>query len=113
MALAQFNSKDVKTRSALVEAAVKVSKVYTFDITKAYAIFDQLLLAKIVKLRPRHNIPKVEDLKGKTYCKYHNSNKHTINNYVVFHDAIQSWIDNSKLKFPKKPPMVVDADPKP
>ena len=35
-------------------------------MTKADVIFDQLLLAKIIKLRPGHNIPKAEELKGKT-----------------------------------------------
>ncbi|KAM2867361.1 hypothetical protein COP2_023288 [Malus domestica] len=106
--LTQINSKDVKTRSA-TEATVKTSKVYTFDITKAEAIFDQLLLAKNIKLQPGHNIPKAEKLKGKTYCKYHNSTKHATNNCVVFRDDIQSWIDKGKLKFPEKR-MTVDAD---
>ncbi|KAM1985130.1 hypothetical protein ACFX16_013324 [Malus domestica] len=59
-------------------------------------------MAKIIKLQPKHNIPKSEELKGKTYCKYHNSNKHTTNNCIVFRDAIQSWIDKGKLKFPEK-----------
>ncbi|KAM1543946.1 hypothetical protein PS2_013205 [Malus domestica] len=89
-ALAHANSKDVKTRSTSVEVAVKKSKVYTFDITKANAIFDQLLIAKIVKLRPGYNVPKADDLKGKIYYKYHNLDKHTMNNCVVFRDAIQS-----------------------
>ncbi|KAM1305749.1 hypothetical protein ACFX13_023443 [Malus domestica] len=100
-ALAQIHSKDAKTRSAS-EEIIKTSKVYTFDITKADAIFDKLLLAKIIKLMPGHNIPKAEKLKGKTYYKYHNSNKHTTNNCVMFRDAIQSWIDKGKLKFPEK-----------
>ncbi|KAM1581879.1 hypothetical protein ACFX10_029678 [Malus domestica] len=78
----------------------------------ADAIFDQLLLAKIFKLQLRHNIPKAEELKGKTYCKYHNLNKHTTNNCVVFRDAIQSWIDKGKLKFPEKH-MTVGVDPFP
>ncbi|KAM1519719.1 hypothetical protein ACFX1Z_022490 [Malus domestica] len=91
---------------------MKTSKVYTFDITKANAIFDQLLSAKIIKLRPGHNIPKAEELKGKIYCKYHNSSKHTTNNYVVFQDNVQSWIDNGKLRFPEKK-MSVDTDPFP
>jgi len=110
-ALTQINSKDAKTRSAS-EETIKTSKVYTFDITKADAIFDQLLLAKIIKLRPGHNIPKAEELKGKTYCKFHNSNKYTTNNCVVFHDAIQSWIDKGKLKFPEKQ-MAIDVNPFP
>ncbi|KAM1400395.1 hypothetical protein ACFX2F_027678 [Malus domestica] len=98
-----------KPCSAYKEATVKTSKVYTFYITKVDANFDQLLLAKIVKLRPGHNIPKAKDLKGKMYCKYHNSNNHKTNNYVIFCDANQSWIDNGKLKFPEKQ-MIVDVD---
>ncbi|KAM1804003.1 hypothetical protein ACFX12_029919 [Malus domestica] len=109
--LTQVNSKDAKTRST-TEETTKTSKVYTFDITKVEAIFDQLLLAKIIKLRPGHNIPKVEELKGKTYCKYHNLTKHTTNNSVVFRDDIQSWIDKGKLKFPEIR-MTVDVDPFP
>ncbi|XP_068319682.1 uncharacterized protein [Pyrus communis] len=58
-ALAQIGPKDAKTRSTS-EEMIKTSKVYTFDITKADAIFDQLLVAKIIKLRPGYNIPKAE-----------------------------------------------------
>ncbi|KAM1050315.1 hypothetical protein ACFX2A_032773 [Malus domestica] len=110
-ALTQINSKEVKTHSATEETA-KTSKVYTFDITKAEAIFDQLLSAKIIKLRPGHNIPKAEDFKGRTYCKYHNSTKHATNNCVIFRDDIQSWIDKGKLKFPENC-ITVDTDPFP
>ncbi|KAM2441556.1 hypothetical protein PS1_022745 [Malus domestica] len=88
-ALTQINSKEVKTYSATEETA-KTLKVYTLDITKAEAIFDQLLSAKIIKLRPGHNISKAEELKGRTYCKYHNSTKHATNNCVIFRDDIQS-----------------------
>ncbi|KAM1309879.1 hypothetical protein ACFX2I_006583 [Malus domestica] len=65
-ALTQVDSKEVKTRST-TEGTLKPSKVYTFDITKADAIFDQLLSARIIKLRPGHNILKAEELKGKIY----------------------------------------------
>ncbi|KAM1699702.1 hypothetical protein ACFX2K_031020 [Malus domestica] len=109
--LTQINSKDAKIRST-TKGTTKTSKVYTFDITKAEAIFDQLLSAKIIKLRPGHNIPTAEELKGKTYCKYHNSTKHATNNCVVFHDDIQSWINKGKLKFPENH-MTDDTDPFP
>ncbi|KAM1003900.1 hypothetical protein ACFX2C_004163 [Malus domestica] len=110
-ALTQVDSREAKSRSA-TEGTLKPSKVYTFDITKADVIFDQLLSARIIKLRPGHNIPKAEELKGKVYCKYHNLSKHTTNNCVVFRDNVQSWIDNGKLKFPEKK-MSVDTDPFP
>ena len=72
-ALTHINPKDVKIRPTSEENTAKTTKAYTFDITKADAIFDQLLVTKIIKLRPGHNIPKVEELKGLVYCKYHNS----------------------------------------
>ncbi|KAM1939580.1 hypothetical protein ACFX13_027407 [Malus domestica] len=109
--LTQIDSEDVKTRSA-TEETTKTSKVYTFDITKADVIFDQLLSARIIKLRHGHNIPKAEELKGKIYCKYHNSSKHTTNNCVVFRDNVQSWIDNGKLRFPENK-ISVDTNPFP
>ena len=111
-ALTHINPKDVKALPISEENTAKTTKVYTFDITKADAIFDQLLLAKIIRLRPGHNIPKVEELKGRIYCKYHDSSKHTTNNCVVFRDTIQRWIDDGKLKFPEKR-MGVDTDPFP
>ena len=83
-ALTHINPKDVKTQPISKESAVKTTKVYTFDITKADTIFDQLLLAKIIRLRPGHNIPKAEELKWRIYCKYHDSSKHATNNCVVF-----------------------------
>ncbi|KAM1006405.1 hypothetical protein ACFX2A_003165 [Malus domestica] len=83
-ALVHPNSTDPKSRSTSEETSIKTSKIYTFDITKADAIFNQLLLARIIKLRPGHNILKAKELKGKIYCKYHNSNKHMTNNCVVF-----------------------------
>ena len=111
-ALSHINPKDVKARPISDENAVKTTKVYTFDITKADAIFDQLLLAKIIRLRPGHNIPKAEELKGQIYCKYHDSSKHMTNTCVVFRDTIQRWIDDGKLKFPEKR-IGVDTDPFP
>ncbi|KAM1941476.1 hypothetical protein ACFX13_029052 [Malus domestica] len=110
-ALTEINSKEVKTRSTTEETA-KISRVYTFDIIKAEVIFDQLLSAKIIKLPPGHNIPKAKELKGKTYCKYHNSTKHATNNCVIFRDDIRSWIDKGKLKFPNKL-ITVNMDPFP
>ncbi|KAM0981963.1 hypothetical protein ACFX2A_015243 [Malus domestica] len=60
-ALTQIDSKEVKTRSAPKET-MKTSKVYTFDITKADVIFDQLLSAKIIKLRPGIPFPRSTSL---------------------------------------------------
>ncbi|CAL2257617.1 unnamed protein product [Prunus armeniaca] len=57
--------------------ATRETKAYTFDLTRAEAIFDLLLTEKKVKLPFGHKIPKPEELKGKTFCKYHSSWSHT------------------------------------
>ncbi|KAM2576854.1 hypothetical protein TB2_002586 [Malus domestica] len=64
-ALTQIDSKEVKTRSA-TEETMKTSKVYTFDITKADAIFDQLLSARIIKLRLGITFPRPKSLKERS-----------------------------------------------
>lgn len=94
-----------------VKIILRSLKVYTFDITKSDTIFYQLFAGKMIKLLLGHVIPKVEDLKGKTYCKFHNSNEHATNKYVVCRDVIQDWIDNGKLKLPEKAQMLVNTDP--
>ena len=57
-ALTHVNPKDTKVRSTSEETVVKTSKAYTFDITKADAIFDQLLLAKIINFGQGTTFPK-------------------------------------------------------
>ncbi|CAL8988544.1 unnamed protein product [Prunus brigantina] len=65
-------------------------KAYTFDLTRAEAIFDLLFSEKKVKLSFGHKIPKPEELKGKTFCKYHSSWSHNTNNFVVLRDPCRS-----------------------
>lgn len=108
--LSHASTKDIKTWTTSVEATIQTSKAYTFEITKANIIFNQLLATKTIKLWQGHFMHKAEDLKGKVYCKLYKSNKHATNNCVVFCDAIQDWIDNGKLKFLKKAHMLVNTD---
>ncbi|CAL9020639.1 unnamed protein product [Prunus brigantina] len=63
------------SRTKILDAkfVTRETKAYTFDLTKAEAIFDLLLSEKKVKLSFGHKIPKPEELKGKTFCKYHSS----------------------------------------
>ncbi|CAL9024361.1 unnamed protein product, partial [Prunus brigantina] len=93
--------------------AARETKAYTFDLTRAEAIFDLLLTEKKVKLSFGHKIPKPEELKGKTFCKYHSSWSHNTNNCVVLRDVIQKLIDENKLQFPEKTAMQVDSKPFP
>ncbi|CAL9018713.1 unnamed protein product [Prunus brigantina] len=71
-----------RTKIPDAKFATREAKAYTFDLTRAEAIFDLLLTEKKVKLSFGHKIPKPEELKGKTFCKYHNSWSHNTNNCV-------------------------------
>ncbi|CAL9029559.1 unnamed protein product [Prunus brigantina] len=90
-----------------------VTKSYTFDISKAEQIFDQLLKEKIIKLSNYHDIPSANELRNKTYCKFHNVWSHTTINCLVFRNAVQDLIDRKILKFPEKATMGVDQNPFP
>ncbi|CAL9021211.1 unnamed protein product, partial [Prunus brigantina] len=102
-----------RTKIPDAKFATRETKAYTFDLTRAEAIFDLLLTEKKVKLSFGHKIPKPEELKGKTFCKYHSSWSHNTNNCVVLRDVIQKLIDENKLQFPEKPAMKVDSKPFP
>ncbi|CAL9000943.1 unnamed protein product [Prunus brigantina] len=102
-----------RTKVPDAKFATRETKAYTFDLTRAEAIFDLLLTEKKVKLSFGHKIPKPEELKGKTFCKYHSSWSHNTNNCVVLRDVIQKLIDENKLQFPEKTAMQVDSKPFP
>lgn len=51
-------------------------KNYTLEVDKTKEIFDFLLIEGRVKLPERHVILTREEIKGKEYCKYHNSKNH-------------------------------------
>ncbi|CAL9021146.1 unnamed protein product, partial [Prunus brigantina] len=86
-----------RTKIPDAKFATREAKAYTFDLTRAEAIFDLLLSEKKVKLSFGHKIPKPEELKGKTFRKYHSSWSHNTNNCVVLRDVIQKLIDENKL----------------
>ena len=46
---------------------------YDFDITKTEQIFDLLLKEKQFELTAGHQIPSADQLKGRKYCKWHNT----------------------------------------
>ncbi|XP_021822417.1 uncharacterized protein LOC110763842 [Prunus avium] len=103
----QVDSKPDNSRTKIPDAkfATREMKAYTFDLTRAEAIFDLLVAEKKVKLSFSHKTPKPEELKGKTFCKYHSSWSHNTNNCVVLRDVIQKLIDEKKLQFPEKAAM--------
>jgi len=82
----------------------KEPEKYGFDITKADKIFDLLLSEGQIKLKPYHKIPSAEELKNMKYWKWHNATSHDTNECKIFHQQIQSAIEQGRLKFevPKK-----------
>ncbi|CAL9019044.1 unnamed protein product [Prunus brigantina] len=86
------------------------NKVYSFDLTKVDALFDEMLLQKAIETP--HRMPKLEELKGRQYCRWHNSWNHSTNSCVVFRDVIQEGIAARRLKLAEKP-LSITTDPFP
>ncbi|XP_028122709.1 uncharacterized protein LOC114319846 [Camellia sinensis] len=85
---------------------------YSFDLSKADALFDELLANKFLTLTPGHNIPKEKDSFSKEYCKWHNFFRHSTNNCVTFQNCVQDLIQKGILKYAKKDKgvMAIDSD---
>ena len=75
---------------------------YTFDVAKTKETFDFLMKEKFITFPKEHQIPNKDELRGKTYCKYHNSWNHTTNACWGFRNVIQDMINKWILKFPDK-----------
>lgn len=69
----------------------------TFDTSKCERIFYELL--KLGYLKISHNIPPVDEIRRKPYCKFHNSFSHHTNDCNYFHKHIQAAIDDVRLTF--------------
>src|SRR5687767_5079925 len=93
----------------------KGPKTFGFDTSKADKIFNLLLQEGQIKLSPYHTIPSVEKLKKIKYCKWHNATSHDTNECKVFHQQIQSDIEQGRLKFevPMKPVRSMEIDQHP
>ena len=48
-------------------------KKYSFNVSKANEIFDQLMKERLIKLPNGVTLHSYEELKGKSYCKWHNA----------------------------------------
>jgi hypothetical protein len=72
---------------------------YTFDVAKCDRIFDYMLQEKQIKLTSNHVIPSPEQLKKHAYCKCHNSYSHATIDCNIFHQQVQSAINEGRLKF--------------
>ncbi|RYR46320.1 hypothetical protein Ahy_A07g032060 [Arachis hypogaea] len=93
------------------EMKYKGGKKYSFDILKLEQIY-VLLKDKQLVLPEKKTLPSVKNLKGKSFCKFHQAISHSTNNFVCFRDLIQEEIMERRLKFDEgKKDMKVDIDP--
>ena len=88
VAVANLSTIGTFTCSLLVEKTLDLWKnaqiigtqvQYTFEVVKIEEIFDFLVKEKFITFPKDHRIPNKDELRGKTYCKYHNSWNHTTN----------------------------------
>jgi hypothetical protein len=83
---------------------------YDFDVSKTEQIFDLLLKEKQLKLPNGHKFPTTQELKGRPYCKWHNSFSHTTKDCNELRKQIQSAIEQGRLILGQYK-MRVDSDP--
>ncbi|XP_073304159.1 uncharacterized protein [Primulina huaijiensis] len=87
---------------------------YMFDVSKTNEVFDFLVKEKFITFPPDHRMPPKEELKGREYCKYHNSYNHATKSCWAFRNILQDIINKGILKLPdKQESMVVDDKPFP
>ncbi|XP_075491134.1 uncharacterized protein LOC142529477 [Primulina tabacum] len=75
---------------------------YTFDVSKTEEVFDFLVKKKFITFPPDHKMPPTEELKGREYCKYHNSYNHATKYCWAFKNILQDRINKGVVKFPNK-----------
>jgi hypothetical protein len=84
---------------------------YDFDVTKADKLFDLLVKEGRIKLPEGHSMIRLDGVKDKKYCGFHDRNSHSINECRVFRVRIQKAIQEGHLKFDNK--MKLDGNPFP
>jgi hypothetical protein len=84
---------------------------YDFDVTKADKRFEFLVKEGRIKMPEGHSILRLDGVKEKRYCGFHNRNSHSINDCRVFRMKIQKAIQEGHLKFDNK--MKLDGHPFP
>ncbi|CAN6687240.1 unnamed protein product [Malus baccata var. baccata] len=87
---------------------------YSFDLTKAPEIYEELVRARVILPDSAKKMPKPEELRGKKYCKLHYTFNHSIVNCVQFRDWVQDLIVKGKLLLDSpQASMMVDTNPFP
>ena len=82
---------------------------YTSDVAETKEF---IMKEKFMAFPQDHQLPSKDELRGKVYCKYHNSWNHSINSSWSFKILIQDIINKGILKFlDKKEAMAIDENP--
>lgn len=88
-------------------------ETYTYNANKAGEILDELINQNLIKT-DCGPYPKVEQLKGKKYCKFHNMWNHNTSNCIKLKDQIQVWLNSGRIQVEgEKTAALVDFDPFP
>jgi hypothetical protein len=87
-------------------------KGFDFDISKVEQIFDLLLKEKQLKLPEGYKPPIAQELKGRSYCKWHDSFTHSTSDCKELRREIQSAIEQGRLILGQTA-MKVDTQPFP
>jgi hypothetical protein len=72
---------------------------YIFDVTKCDRLFDVLIQGGVIKLKEGHDIPSLEIIGKRKYCKWHDLYSHTTNECNYFHQQVQSALNDGRLMF--------------
>jgi hypothetical protein len=80
-------------------------------MTKVDKLFEFLVKEGRIKLPEGHSMLRLDGVKEKRYCGFHNRNSHSINECRVFRMRIQKAIQEGHLKFDNK--MKLDGNPFP
>ena len=104
-------AKVIEYEDLLKEGSYRRKKsmgTYCQEVNQEVAVADLFAIGTftcplLVEKAPEdHQIPNKDELRGKVYCKYHNSWNHTTNAYWGFRNFIQDMINKGILKFPNK-----------
>jgi hypothetical protein len=73
------------------------AKGFDFDVSKVEQIFDLLLKEKQLKFPEGYKPPTAQELKGRSYCKWHDSFTHSTSDCKELRRQIQSAIEQGRL----------------
>ncbi|CAN6711400.1 unnamed protein product [Malus baccata var. baccata] len=108
------NQKVVMNDEGFIPIKPPKYQSYSFDLTKAAEIYEELVRARVIVPDSTKKLPKPEELKGKKYCKMHHTFNNSITNCVQFRDWIQDLMVKGKLLLEKpQTNMMINTDPFP